>query len=570
MSSELGWFASTWWQRRTAAQRALLYLSAIAGFAFFLRCLHLFNTEKYYLLSADSYFFHWLAGRLMAGAARPPGAEPEAIYHFQNGLAYPLAYIAKATSYIFRMSSGHALDIVCRFLPPVLAVLSVIVIYVAATRAFERRVGLFAAFAYALMLHAIFVGASGYIDRDGLTTLLMMLGAFAFYFAGRWKLRIGSRDVGWLAAALVVLTVEALLYLEWSVVGAALLMVVLVAYCAVRSVMEVLWPAKAKGADTSRRAAIGGALDWRTFAFIVGGNIVAGIVFFPQAIHWAGILAGLLGYGGESAVSELQGLTLGDLGDYHLFLIPMVIGLYVAFKRRSNAGVFTACWFVCLLLLSFFARRILYFAVPAAAVLAGVGLAYLWEWARGDQSHSLKKVAVPALLLLLVLVSFVSAASLGSSATMAANREWQDALSYLRSETPENAVVMSQWGWGYYILDLGNRTPFVDNGFFGYPPEKLHDVGLAYGTADPAEAAQVMKRNGAGYLVFSKIDQQIAPLILDWAGMDGQEAAFPQDSLYSRSINGNFTSSGALGVVHRSAPDSEVVILELAQWTQAE
>ncbi len=547
------------------AQRALLYLCVIAAFAFFLRCLHLFNPEKYYLLSADSHFFHWLAGRLMVGAGPPPGAQPEGIYCFQNGLAYPLAYIARAASYVFGMSSGHALDIVCRFLPPVLAIVSVIVIYVAATRAFDRRVGLFAAFAWALMLHAIFVGASGYIDRDGLTTLLMMLGAFAFYFAKKWKLRIGNRGVGWLAAGLAVLAVEALLYLEWSVVGAALLMVILVAYCAVRSVMEVLRPAKAGGAETSRGAAIGAALDWRTFAFIVAGNIVAGIVFLPQAAHWAGILAGLLGYSRESTVGELQGLTLGDLGDYHLFLIPMVIGLYVAFKRRSNAGVFAACWFVCLLLLSLFARRILYFAVPAGAVLAGIGLACLWEWAKSGQSQSLKKAGVAALLLLLVLVSFVSAASLGSSPTMAADREWQDALSYLRSETPENAVVMSQWGWGYYILDLGNRQPFVDNGFFGYPREKLREVGLAYATADPSEAAEIMERNGANYLVFSKIDQQIAPLILDWAGMDGQEAAFPQDSLYSRSIDGNFTSGGGLEVVHRSAPDSEVVILELAQ-----
>jgi hypothetical protein len=49
-----------------------------------------------------------------------------------------------------------------------------------------------------------------------------------------------------------------------------------------------------------------------------------------------------------------------------------------------------------------------------------------------------------------------------------------------------------------------------------------------------------------------------------WARLRGEYKGadeFPGDFLIMRSLNGKFESGGGLEVVHRSSPDSEVVIL---------
>ena len=91
----------------------LLSLGVLAIYAFLLRCFHLLNSDHYYMISPDSYFFHWLSGKVMAGEELPAGALPGAITGIlHSGLTYPLVYIAKATSYVFGLSSIDALDLV--------------------------------------------------------------------------------------------------------------------------------------------------------------------------------------------------------------------------------------------------------------------------------------------------------------------------------------------------------------------------------------------------------------------------------------------------------------------------
>jgi hypothetical protein len=72
-----------------------------------------------------------------------------------------------------------------------------------------------------------------------------------------------------------------------------------------------------------------------------------------------------------------------------------------------------------------------------------------------------------------------------------------------------------------------------------------------------------MERYGADYIVFSKADLELPVPILQWAGLSGEYDRFPEDSLVARSLSGSFESGGGLSTVHRSAPNSEVVILML-------
>ena len=546
----------------------LLSLGGLAVYAFLLRCLHLFNSGHYYMLSPDSYFFHWLAGKVMAGEELPAGAMPGAITGvLHSGLAYPLAYISEAVSYVFGLSSADALDLVCKLLPPVLGIIIMVVIYLAAARIYNRRAGLFTAFAWAIIALGVVVSAAGYVDRDSLSILLVTTGALVFYLSRDWQLRIGNRDVGWLVAGLGVLAIEGTLYAEWSFVGPILLLAIILAYSAVRFLLGYFDELDKEPNVLRRIATAARKIGWRTLAVIILGHAIFAGVNTDMVVSSWNFATAVASWVGRSDIAEMQGITQWDILGFNFLLIPMAIALFLAWRRRDEGAIFFSCWFLCLLVLSLFAKRVLIHTAPAACLLSGVGLAFLWEWMKQGQYQPLKKAGVAALLCLLVLLS-LSAYSLGSNPRVAVNEEWQDALAYIREGTPQEAIVMSQWSWGYWILDLGQRRPVVDNGFYGWDFERLHDTGLAYVTTEPSEAVRIMEKYGADYLVFSTLDKDIANTVLKRAGLEEEYKGligFPPDSLVSRVLDGEFDSEGGLEVVYRSFPDSEVFILGLVQ-----
>jgi hypothetical protein len=413
------------------------------------------------------------------------------------------------------------------------------------------------------MYYALLVGAAGYLDRDGLSLLLLMIGAFVFYLSSNWHLHIGKSDIGWAAAGLVVLGLEWLLYVEWTFIGPVELLMVLLVYFLVKLLLGYADRVQTERSPLRRLTAAVGEVNWRSFALIIGVNMVAIAVLHRNAAGWFRAIIELFHASRASGVIEMSGMNIWNLFDYQLLLIPMILGIYIAWKKRSNGTIFVFCWFFSILVLGLFSKRILLYGVPAACVISGVGLAFLWEWRRHGQHQELRNVGTVALLCLLILTSCVTALALNSDPGMAPTEEWQDALTYLREETPPESEIMTNWGWGYWILDLGQRRPVVDNGYYYYDEERLHDVGLAYATTEPSEAAQIMEKYGADYLVFSSFDLEISGTILGWTGIDGVEHTFAENSLVVNALNGKFQSGARLDVVFRSAPDSEVVILRL-------
>ncbi len=158
---------------------------------------------------------------------------------------------------------------------------------------------------------------------------------------------------------------------------------------------------------------------------------------------------------------------------------------------------------------------------------------------------------------------------LGDRGRVAADRGWQDALGFLNRETSPEAVVMSWWDYGYWILDMAERRPVVDNGYYGWDEERLEDVGRAYCTADPAEAADIMEAYGADYLVFSRWEVEILPVISRYGEGEalGDGLSVPgelRDSLYYQALYGGFQGGGGLRRVYPASDVEEpgVVVLK--------
>jgi asparagine N-glycosylation enzyme membrane subunit Stt3 len=546
---------------------------AVAGIAFIIRFLHLLDSNYYYIVSPDSNFFHWVANRVMAGQGPPADAVSFTNYYSHSGLAYPLAYISKAVSSVFGLSSADALTLVAKILPPVIGVISVVLIYMFATRISNRRVGLFAALSWAVMLNIVVLGSAGFLDRDGLSMLLFMTGAFLFYISGVWHIRVQGRDVGWLIAGVGVLLAQVLLYVEWGFTGIALLLAVIAGYCVVKFFLGYL--DRVESEPNIRRRLVSSALgvNWRGLAFILLVDALAAGLNFHAIPSFYTAVTGVVQARGTLTTQEEYGLSVNDLTAYQLFLIPMVVAIYQTWKRRTESGIFFSSWFIVLVLMALYSKRILLYASPAACLLSGVGLAFLWDWVQQGGFHAVKRIGMAFLLVVALVLSFSLAASFAAVPGMSPNRGWQDALAYMREETPADSVVVSEWGWGYWILDLGQRKPLVDNGYYGYDSERLRDVGLAYSTTDPAEAAQILRKYGASYLVFSQLDLDIPATIMGWANVGQGLSNFPANSLVMRSLDGEFESGGGLEVVYRSPPDPkstspnepEVVILGLTQ-----
>lgn len=562
----------------------LLLLGVVAAYAFLLRCVHLLNPDHYYIISPDSHFFNWEAKLLLRGE------NTDGTLH--SGLTYPLAYFAKTISSVTGASPEEALRLAGILVPPVLGVLSVIAIYLAVSKIYSSRVGLFSAFAWSVAMPAVMTQASGYLDRDGLNLLLIIIGASAFYLAGDWPLRLGRLEVGWLVGGIAVLAVSALLLMEWLWLGAAILVGIVVAMVALEFVIGLasrLVPSLLAEEDPlalpllfvrkvppSIVAAVK-ASSWKPLAVVLVVGLMVAVIgpgtLTLQDMYREGSQLVQDALSGTATVSELQGLTLGDLLSYGLLSIPLLIGLYIAIRSRRRADILYLGWFGVLFLGGLFARRLFLYAAPAVCVIIGLGLASLIDrsklgLSRGDLRMALNvvpnrllryaRIAAAVVLVLLLLPPSLSAYQLGSYRLVAANNDWEAALDYLSESTPAEAVVMSWWDYGYWILDIAERKPVVDNGRHSEATD--HDIALVYVTKEDSEAVRVMQRYAADYLVFSTVEYGSLPLITELALGErfGDGVSMPRQmrgSLYARSLSGDWEFGGGL---KRAYPGPEV------------
>lgn len=267
----------------------------------------------------------------------------------------------------------------------------------------------------------------------------------------------------------------------------------------------------------------------------------------------------------EMPIAELQPLTVPDIVvRYHFFLIPLAVGIVIALLKRRDRDLLCLSWFMGLLILSLFAERILISAIPAVCILCGLGLAFLFKpWSSRPVFRYPQAFVAVGLVYVLLISSFLGAYNLGTHRMMAPDENWQSALTFLREETAEDAVVISWWDYGYWILALGQRRPVVDNGFHGWCEERLRDIGLAYVTDDPYEVIRVMEKYGADYFVFSTLEMDIYPVIAEAAlrgreGIPGTKPLVIENPLYVLFLRGDFRVKGPLEVAYRNP---EVVIL---------
>lgn len=576
--------------RRSNGILVVLLIAGLAAWSCLLRLLHLLDTDHYYLVSPDSYFFHWQAASLLSNQDIPLG--------LHGGLTYPLAFTSKALSLVLGIPLTDALRLVSMVTPPVLGMLSMIILYALLSRAYSSRVALLSCFAWALATVPVLLSSAGFLDRDYLSVVIVTVGALAFHLTRDWQLRFRGMQIAWVARAAALLAFEGLLYAEWTYIGPLTLLVILVSSWAAEVTIGALRPLYRTLMQTevdmvdalkdSFRFLLSSLRqsDWPSLGLVLCINFIAaatgpGLAYLYRSAANATTLVN------SRTVAELGGLTLNDILVYQGAAVAAAVGSYVAIKNSRKADVFFLAWFLVTAAMGLFVGRLFLFGAPAVCVLSGLGLSHLLgargtrlSWADftnalANDSQALLRYAMVAfgiaLMLLALPLSLHSGYRVASSDLMSANTDWQAGMRWLRANADQEARIMSHWTFGYFILDMADRRPIVDNGFYFWDSERNHDIAVAYCTSDVSEAAAILEKYRAEYLVFSTVEYYIIPDLTEDAlgSAYGDGSSIPlemRNSLYARSLSGRYLSGEGLRRVYPEDPElrnAPLVVLQL-------
>lgn len=234
-----------------------------------------------------------------------------------------------------------------------------------------------------------------------------------------------------------------------------------------------------------------------------------------------------------------QALPTGSdyFSSYLLLLLLGIFGAIVAFRRRNPSTAFALIVGITLLYASDAFSRLLVYSSVAFVLLGGIGFAELAfslmkpnvsslvkrkpSYAAGSEMRAVYSVAFIALLAFPASIFWIpnpvpcttsnivcdqSPADYGTSisngGTIFAHSEltdWTQALTWISQNTPQNAVVIAWWDYGYWINVMGNRTSVADNATLN--DTRIAEIGQMF-MSNVTQAATLAKDMGDGRPVY--------------------------------------------------------------------
>ncbi len=163
-------------------------------------------------------------------------------------------------------------------------------------------------------------------------------------------------------------------------------------------------------------------------------------------------------------------------------------------------------------------------------VFAGEAYSSAASWVSKTRFRFLEKHFFSLVLVVLVLSQAAPAISLSyDSLKKAPSREEVQAYLWLRSNAPEDAVVLATLSEGHKIAYFARRKNVIDANFLTAPlsQERLENVQKAYTTSIKVNAIEVLQQYSVDYIVFSREAKSIyGRERLDYATPDCFELVF--------------------------------------------
>jgi dolichyl-diphosphooligosaccharide--protein glycosyltransferase len=203
----------------------------------------------------------------------------------------------------------------------------------------------------------------------------------------------------------------------------------------------------------------------------------------------------------ESVAEQVFPLGSDYFSSYLVLLFLGVFGAYIAFKRKSPAIGFALVIGLSSLYISAAFSRLLVYSSIALAILGGIGFAEVLfsilkpsgptlvkrkpTYSSQSEMRAVYSIALIALLAFPASIFWIPnpipctgasvlcdqspadyGVTISNGGTVFSHTQvsdWFEALNWINSNTPTNAVIISWWDYGYWINVMGNRTVVADN-----------------------------------------------------------------------------------------------------------
>lgn len=208
-----------------------------------------------------------------------------------------------------------------------------------------------------------------------------------------------------------------------------------------------------------------------------------------------------------------QSLTL-FLGSIALFFFVLV-KTYLK-EKEINLDQNMVLIFAVLFFAIFSARasiRLFYFIYPIAPILAAFLIVRTSEMAF-EIKEDVEKIALFIFAGIIIVLSIMAlyqfynqAVSEVKYATVPGHYQiqWQEAMSWVREETPKDAVFAHWWDYGYWVQTIGERATVLDGGNLMTYWDHLMGRHVLTGTSEK-EALEFLKTHKATYLLIDSSD----------------------------------------------------------------
>jgi len=217
----------------------------------------------------------------------------------------------------------------------------------------------------------------------------------------------------------------------------------------------------------------------------------------------------------ESVAEHFVPTHIEYFRSYGVLLFLALFGVYVAFRRKSPATVLALILGISGVYVASSFSRLMVYSTLALAILGAMGLVELsssvlrshrvaGKKAFLHEVRSDVKIAYSILLIGLLTLPMVYPVGAGwrdatdqpvSIANAGTNfrvelPDWREALAWIKDNTPEDAVIIAWWDYGYWITVMGNRTTLADNATIN--STKIAQIGRLF-MSDEAQAASLLR-----------------------------------------------------------------------------
>tara|TARA_Y100000310_G_scaffold344360_1_gene456732 strand:- start:6712 stop:9342 length:2631 start_codon:yes stop_codon:yes gene_type:complete len=149
--------------------------------------------------------------------------------------------------------------------------------------------------------------------------------------------------------------------------------------------------------------------------------------------------------------------------------------LYGSILRFDKNILFMLMWFLILTVAARGAIRLLHVYSPVTTIFVAYAFVKLYDYAKNLDKKYFRYAALGILLLMLVLpvakgglVNMYASSKYQAEFTGPSyNIQWQEAMKWVREETPKDAVFAHWWDYGYWVQTGGERATLTDGGNAG-------------------------------------------------------------------------------------------------------